>query len=169
MSLGGFVHFYIWNRRMACRKIAADFNPQLLKNRFLQPVCLLRIVTQLVKMLACLLPCSGVAEKLHLKCSFYAGPVKAPRWRHDHAKSFLCDRVSETKRVKITLPVRAHAAKKSSRSCDSGAARQIWKACQIFPRFWFSEVVARLRPGKELKFFQEGRRRSSDYLSPLCK
>ena len=61
---------------MACRKIAADFNPKLLKNRFLQPVCLLRIVTQLVEMLACLLSCSGVAEKLHLKCSFYAGPVK---------------------------------------------------------------------------------------------
>ena len=55
--------FYIWNRRMACRKFAADFNPQLLKNKFLQPVCLLRIVIQLVEMLACLLPCLGVTDK----------------------------------------------------------------------------------------------------------
>ena len=33
--------------------------------------------------------------------------------------------------------VRADAAKKSSGTCDSGAARQIWKACQNFPRFDF--------------------------------
>ena len=55
--------------------------------------------------------------------------------------------------VFASATVRAHAAKKSSRSCDSGAARQIWKACHIFPRFWFSEVAARL--GKELKFFKK--------------
>ena len=36
-------------------KIAADFYHQLLKNRLLHPVYLLRIVTQLVEMLACLL------------------------------------------------------------------------------------------------------------------
>ena len=40
-------------------RIAADFYPQLLKNRFLHPVCLPRIVTQLVEMLAC----SGVTDK----------------------------------------------------------------------------------------------------------
>ena len=27
MSLGGFVHFYIWNRRMACRKNCCRFLP----------------------------------------------------------------------------------------------------------------------------------------------
>ena len=44
-------------------KIAADFYPQLLKNRLLQPVYLLRIVTQRVEMLACVQLCSGVTEK----------------------------------------------------------------------------------------------------------
>ena len=44
-------------------KISADFYPQPLKNRLLQPVYLLRIVTQLVEMLACALPCSGVTHK----------------------------------------------------------------------------------------------------------
>ena len=44
-------------------KVAADFYPQLLKNRLLQPVYLLRIVTQLVEMLACFLPCLGVTDK----------------------------------------------------------------------------------------------------------
>ena len=63
--------------------------------------------------------------------------------------------------------VRAHAAKKSSRTCDSGAARQIWKACQNFPRFWFFQVVASL--GNKLNFFQQEHRRSSNHLSPLCK
>ena len=44
---------------------------------------------------------------------------------------------------------RCKKKKKKSRP-DSGAARQIWKVCQLFPRFWFSEVVAML--GKELNF-----------------
>ena len=89
-------------------KIAADFYPQLLKNRLLQPVYLLRIVTQLVEMLACFLPCSGVTDKWHLSRSFSAGPLK---WRENNGakmtswsrKKFPV-RVSETKLVKITLP-----------------------------------------------------------------
>ena len=83
-------------------KIAADFYPQLLKNRFLQPVCLLRIVTQLVEMMACFLPCSGVTDKWHLSRSFYAGPVK---WRENNGANMTSRsrkkfpvRVSETKR-----------------------------------------------------------------------
>ena len=45
-------------------RTAVDFyTHQLLKNSFLQPVCLLRVVTQLVEMLGCLLPCSGVTGK----------------------------------------------------------------------------------------------------------
>ena len=90
-------------------RVAADFYPQLLKNRFLHPVCLLRIVIQLVEMLACLLPCSGVTDKwpLALSRSFYAGPAK---WRENNGakmtsrsrKKFPA-RVSELKRVKITL------------------------------------------------------------------
>ena len=89
-------------------KIAADFYPQVLKNRLLQPVYLLRIVTQLVEMLACLLPCSGVTDKWHLSHNFYAGPLK---WRENNgAKMTSRSRkkfpvlVSETKLVKITLP-----------------------------------------------------------------
>ena len=88
-------------------RIAADFYPQLLKNRFLQPVCLLRIVTQLVEMLARLLPCSGVADKLPLSRSFYAGPAK---WRENNGAKMTSRprkkfpmRVNETKQVKITL------------------------------------------------------------------
>ena len=89
-------------------KIAADFYPQPLKNRLLQPVYLLRIVTQLVEMLACVLPCSGVTHKWHLSRSFYAGPWK---WRENNGakmtswsrKKFPV-RVSKTKLVKITLP-----------------------------------------------------------------
>ena len=108
MSLGGFVQFYIWNRRMGCRKNCCRFPyPQLLKNRFLQPVFLLRIVTQLVEMLACLLPCSGVTDKWPLSRSFYAGPAK---WRENNSANMTSRarkkfpmRVSETKQVKITL------------------------------------------------------------------
>ena len=89
-------------------RIAADFYPQLLKNRFLQPVCLLCIVTQLVEMLACLLPCSWVTNIWLLSRSFYAGLAK---WRENNGakmtsrsrKNFPA-RVSQTKRVKITLP-----------------------------------------------------------------
>ena len=62
-------------------RIAADFSPRLLKNRFLQPVCLLCIVTQLVEILVCLLPCSGVADKWPLSRSFYAGPAE---WRENN-------------------------------------------------------------------------------------
>ena len=89
-------------------KIAPDFYPRLLKNRLLQPVYLLRIVTQLVEMLACFLPCSGVTDKWHLSRSFYAGPLK---WReNDGAKMTSRSRkkfpvqISETKLVKIPLP-----------------------------------------------------------------
>ena len=46
-------------------------------------------------------------------------------------------------------------------------SKKRFRCVSNFPAVWFSEVVARL--GKELKFFQGGRRRSSDYLSPLCK
>ena len=67
-------------------KIAADFYPQLLKNRLLQPVYLLRIVTQLVEMLACFLPCSGVTDKWHLSRSFYAGPLK---WRENNGAKMM--------------------------------------------------------------------------------
>ena len=89
-------------------KIAADFYPQRLKNRLLQPVYRLRIVTQLVEMLACFLPCSGVTDKWHLSRSCYAGPLK---WRENNGakmtswsrKKFPV-RVSEAKLVKITLP-----------------------------------------------------------------
>ena len=110
MSLGGFVHFYIWNRPMACRKNCCGFLPSATQEQVaeLQPVCLLRIVTKLVEMLACLLPCSGVTDKWHLSRSFYAGPLK---WRENNGakmtswsrKKFPV-RVSETKLVKITLP-----------------------------------------------------------------
>ena len=89
-------------------EFAADFYPRLLKNRFLQSICLLRIVTQLVEILACLLPCSGVTDKWPLSRSFYAGPAK---WRENNGvkmTSWLRKKfpvgVSETKRVKITLP-----------------------------------------------------------------
>ena len=89
-------------------KIASDFYPQLLKNGLLQPVYLLRIVTQLFEMLACLLPCSWVTDKCHLSRSFYAGPLK---WRENNGAKMTSRsrnkfpvRVSETKRVKITLP-----------------------------------------------------------------
>ena len=94
--------------RWRVARIAADFYPQLLNNRFLQPVCLLCIVTQLVEMLACLLPCSRVTNKWLLSRSFYAGLAK---WRENNGammtsrsrKKFPVQ-VSETKRVKITLP-----------------------------------------------------------------
>ena len=89
-------------------KIAADFYPQLLKNRLLQPVYLLRIVIQLVEMLACLLPCSGwqtndISHAAFTQARWNGAKVMAPRWRHDRAKKFPV-RASETKRVKITLP-----------------------------------------------------------------
>ena len=93
--------------RLRVGRVAADFYPQLLKNRFLQPVCLLRIVIQLVEMLACLLQCSGVTDKWPLSRSFYAGPAK---WREDNGAKMTSRsrkkfpvRVSETKRVKFTL------------------------------------------------------------------
>ena len=93
---------------MACRKHRGRFPPQLLKNSFLQPVCLLCIVTQLVEMLACLLPCSGMTDKRHLSRRFYAGRAKCrenngAKITSRSRKKFPV-RISETKRVKITLP-----------------------------------------------------------------
>ena len=89
-------------------RIAADFYPQLLNNRFLQPVCLLCIVTQLVEMLAYLLPFSWMTNKWPLSRSFYAGPAK---WRENNGAKMMSRsrkkfpvRVSKTKLVKITLP-----------------------------------------------------------------
>ena len=106
MSLGGLVHFYIWIVGWRVGRIPADFYPQLLNNRFLQPVCLLCIVTQLLEMLACLLPCSRVTDKWLLSRSFYAGPAK---WREDNGAKMTSRsrkkfpvRVSKTKQVKIT-------------------------------------------------------------------
>ena len=89
-------------------KVAANFYPQLLKSRLLQPIYLLRIVIQLVERLACFLPCSGVTDKWHLSRNFYADPLK---WRENSGarmtswsrKKFPV-RISETKLVKITLP-----------------------------------------------------------------
>ena len=67
--------------RLRVGKIAADFYLQLLKNRLLQPVYLLRIATQPVEKLACFLPCSGVTDKRHISPSVYAGPLK---WRENN-------------------------------------------------------------------------------------
>ena len=99
-----FLSFEIVGWRVG--RIAADLHPQQLKNSFLQPVCLLRIVTQLVEMLACLLPCSGVTDKWPLSRNVYAGPAK---WRENNGAKMTSRsrkkfpvRVSETKRVKIT-------------------------------------------------------------------
>ena len=101
-----FLHLE-WSNGVS-EKNAADFYPQLLKNRLLQPAFLLRIVTQLVEMLACLLPSSGVTDKWHLSRSFYASPLK---WRENNGAKMTSRsrkkfpvRVSEAKRVKITLP-----------------------------------------------------------------
>ena len=58
--------------------------PQILKNRLLQPVCLLRIVPHCLSKFwhaACLLPCSGMTDKWHLSRRFYAGPAK---WRENN-------------------------------------------------------------------------------------
>ena len=109
MSLWGFVHFLHLESSDGVSEICCRFlYPQLLKNRLLQPVYLLCIVTQLVEMLACLLPCSGVTEKWHLSRSFYAGPLK---WRENNGAKMMSRsrkklpvRESETKWVKITLP-----------------------------------------------------------------
>ena len=100
-----FFTFGILGRRVG--RIAANFYPQLLKSKFLQPVCLLHIVTQLVEMRACLLPCSGWPTNVLSHAAFMQarpnGPkIMAPRWRHGRAKKFPM-RVSETKQVKITL------------------------------------------------------------------
>ena len=99
-----FLSFEIVGWRVG--RIAANLHPLQLKNSFLQPVCLLRIVTQLVEMLACLLPCSGVTDKWPLSRNFYAGPAK---WRENNGDKMTSRsrkkfpvRVSETKRVKIT-------------------------------------------------------------------
>ena len=100
-----FLSFEIVGWRVG--RIAADLYPQLLKNSFLQPVCLLRIVTQLVEMLACFLPCSGVTDKWPLSRRFYAGLAK---WRENNGAKMTSRsrkkfpvRVSETKRLEITL------------------------------------------------------------------
>ena len=100
-----FLSFEIVGWRVG--RIAADLYPQLIKNSFLQPVCLLRIVTQLVEMLACLLPCSGVTDKWPLSRRFYAGLAK---WRENNGAKMTSRsrkkfpvRVSETKRLEITL------------------------------------------------------------------
>ena len=80
------------------------------KNSFLQRVCLLRIVTQRVKeVLARLLPCSGVTGKWHnISGNYNAGQAK---WRENNGAKMTSrlrqkfpERMSEAKRVKITLP-----------------------------------------------------------------
>ena len=87
--------------RLRVGRVAANFYPQLLKNRFLQPVYLLRIVIQLVEMLACLLPCSGggggggqtndLSHAAFTQARPNSAKIMAPRWRHDRAKSFPCE------------------------------------------------------------------------------
>ena len=61
--------------------IAVDFYPFPFKNSFLQRVCLLCIVTQRVKVLTHLLPCSGVTGKWHLLGNSLASPAK---WREKY-------------------------------------------------------------------------------------
>ena len=109
MPLEGFVHFFSFGI-VGWRggRIANDFCPQLLKNSFLQCVCLLLIITQLVKKLACLLPCLGATDKWNLARTFHAGPVK---WREKNGAKMTLrlpktfpTQTSQTKRVKITLP-----------------------------------------------------------------
>ena len=79
-------------------------------NRSLQPLYLLRIVTQLqlVEMLACFLPCSGwqtndISHAAFTQACWNGAKIMAPRWRHDREKKFPV-LVSETKLVKVTLP-----------------------------------------------------------------
>ena len=97
-------------------RIAADFYPQLLKNRFLQPVCLLRIVTQLVEMLACLLPCSGVTDKCPLSRSFYAGPAN---WRENNGA-----KMKSRSRKKVS-----HASKRNKTSQNHTSLLQELDCC----------------------------------------
>ena len=108
------------------QKIAADFYPQLLKSRLLQPVYLLCIVTQLFEMLACLLPCSGVTEKWHFSRSIYAGPLK---WRENN-------RAKMTSRSRKMLPVRVLKRNKTSQNHTS--LLQELDCCRFEPkrRFW---------------------------------
>ena len=109
MSVESFVHFISFGMvERPVGWIAADSYPQLFKNSFLQHVCLLRIVTQRVKMLAHLLPCSAVTGKWHPSRNSYAGPAK---WRQKNGAKITSrsrqnfpTRMNGAKRVKITLP-----------------------------------------------------------------
>ena len=109
MSLEGFVHFFSFGIVGWCvGRNVAYFYPQLSKIRFLQPDCLLRIVTQLVEMLACPLLCSGKTDEWQYSRSFYEGPAKlhennGAKMTSRSRKKFPV-RISETKRVIITLP-----------------------------------------------------------------
>ena len=102
-------------------RIAADFYPQRLKNRFLQPVWLLRIVTQLVEMLACLLPCSGVTDKCPLSRSFYAGPAK---WRENNGA-----KMTSRSRKKVS-----HASKRNKTSQNHTSVLPELDCCWFEPK-----------------------------------
>ena len=108
MSLRGFVHFYIWNRPMACRKNCCRFLPSATQEQVAaarQPSTHCHIACRNAGMLSAML---GVTDKWHLSRSFFAGPLK---WRENNGakmtswsrKEFPV-RVSETKLVKITFP-----------------------------------------------------------------
>ena len=115
--------FRIGRRRVG--RIAADFYTWLLKNRFLQHVYLLRIVTQLVEILACLLPCSGVRDKWPLSRSFYAGPAK---WRENNG-------VKMTSWSRKKFP---RASKRNKTSQNHTSLLQELDCCLFEPkrRFW---------------------------------
>ena len=93
--------------RWRVRKIAADFYPQLLKNRLLQPVYLLRIVNDsLSKCWHAFCHARGwqtndISHAAFTQARWNGAKIMAPRWRHDRAKVGPPGpvRVSETKLV----------------------------------------------------------------------
>ena len=107
MSLGGFVHFYIWNRRIACRKNCCRFLPSATQEQVAAARLLLRIATQPVEKLHAFCHARGwqtndMSHPAFTQARWNGAKIMAPRWRHDREK--IPVRVSETKRVNITLP-----------------------------------------------------------------
>ena len=108
MSLGGFVHFNIWNRRMACRKNCCRFLPSATQEQ----VHVARLRSTHCHT-ACRNACMPSAmlrgdRQMTSFTQLLSRPGQMPRKNGakmtSRSRKKFPVRVSETKRVKITLP-----------------------------------------------------------------
>ena len=108
MSLGGLSIFTIGIVGWRVGKIAADSTLSYSRTGCCSPSTFYALSHSLSKCWHAFCHVRGwqtndISHAAFTQARWNGAKIMAPRWRHDHAKSFPCE-VSETKLVKITLP-----------------------------------------------------------------